>query len=513
MALALLALIVLPSAAALETEAVFIVQSRIRVASPTIEGPAIALCVVDNHELALDHLVLRAPALNVSVYRSQGVGALESTVTPLAGFYTVLNRRGETFTLHNVTLRLVSQDGFGYVGINGGAGARARLDADVAAFMAPSVRSEISTSVSSDPDPRDASRYYYAEISQPHVFADGAGPLTFTGPGKAKLYGMVLEWAADENSSRIALGRSSPTPGVIQDTWLVVEGADLHVEVSTPRPWQAAFSQASVDWSGEARFRAVDGRVSTPTLAYTARPGAIAVVGSFHGDIQTEVRRGDPFARFDLQGDLSSTTLAAASAATAPVPAEATLAPWLTLAAAAVVAGAAGGALLLRRRRPTEKRVAPRPRASPTPDQAATPERCVAQAHAFLEQGDMRQALHWIGLARRAAPTSASVCLTQAFLLGELGEVDQALHAYREAARLAPGDAEPSLCAARLAHQSGRPHEVTEDLLEQALARDPTTVQEIDSDRFFDALSGRPRFDHMVEAAWKRHVANLSEPE
>lgn len=511
-AILLLALLAIPSAAALEARGSFTVQGRMQVPSPVLEGAPLALALDDGGGLGIDRLVLRASVLNVTIHRSQGVGLIEEAVGPQRGFYVTSGRSNESFVLHNATIRLASVETYGIVGLDADGRARARMETDGLVEAAPALRSTLAAGDrTTDSDAEDDVRYYHAELDRPHLFARGAGDMTFAGPGKVKLFGMTLDVSADESTPRLHLTRSQPSPGVVQDTWAVLRADDLEIEVRSPRSWQAAFLDLRLEWDGEARFRAVEGRVSTPGPTYAAPPGPVSITGAFQGDLLPEARQGNPRGRLDLEGDLARSTLAASGPATAPARAEASLLPWIAVGLVAA-AGSAGGALLLLRRRPKDgPDAAAAPVAATAP--GASPEALVERAHAFLERGDMRQALHWITRARRVAPTSASVCLTQAFLLGELGEIDQALQAYREAARLAPADAEASLCAARLAHQSGRRPEEVEDLLEQTLARDPSHVQEIEADAFFAGFAGRPRFEHMVETAWKRHVSNLSDPE
>ena len=135
------------------------------------------------------------------------------------------------------------------------------------------------------------------------------------------------------------------------------------------------------------------------------------------------------------------------------------------------------------------------------------------KAEERIQAEDFPEALRWLVLARQLAPTSVSVCATQGFVLARLGRVDEALDAYQDASRLAPADGEHALVAARLAHGSGRPAPQVEDLLEVALSRDPSQVEEVERDGFFASLAARPRFEHMVDSAWRRFVGDLSSPD
>ena len=502
-----LATALLPVAQALEARGSFIVEGPLALpSSTTASGEGIAF-FLDFDKRPVGLLVLQAAEVEVTQFWRETTGAVVagSQVKVSAGQVT-----NQTRVLHNATFTLVSSQKVGYVGADLREGRSGlRLTAESGGAVTGATRTVFVSANSTNKTPSaDEWHEYHATVARPHLRAEGRGAAEVEGAGRVKVSGLELEVVSDEGRMRLRTGRHETSPLHVEDSWLVLKSDAFALEVRSEAVWRTALSEAAASWSGTVTFRPVQGALATEGDTYSAEGGRVSLRGTFETSLRPELDAGGARLRLDIHGDLADTTLATASRPAAPVARDLGVLPWLGLGVGlAAVSALAGGAILRRR--------AARPRPAPAAARAseASAERCVGQAEACLLEGDFRKALHWILQARRAAPTSASVCSTQAFILAELGRVDEALRAFQDAARLAPAEGEHALSAARVAQQAGRPAHLVEDLLEQALARDPSFVEEIENDGLFSDLAGRPRFDHMVESAWRRFTSDLSEPE
>lgn len=507
-AVALVLAVMLPQAAALEATGSFAVAGDIQFP----EGTAVhgAPLVVFRNEryggpLALADFEVHAETLRVSRHRSDGVYA-DTGVMSLGTDYQLTSGHAD-YTLHNVTVRLVAEDAEGHLALEAAEGARFAFFAGASVAMEARHHTVLASGDSADGRGAPTFSYYRNEVAKEHLLLSGPGRVHVEGPARLVVYGLTVSLDADENQTEVDTGPSPSRTGAgtSAQTWLVLEADGLSADLSSRGAWQVAAKDATVEWTGPTVFRCIRGELSTSDGRYAATPRPVSLEGAFVGALWPEGKGRAVYARLEVQGELSRTTLEAAADAVVPRAPGPSLLPWLAVGAAVAVAGA-GGALAWRRG------ARPPPAPEPVADAFAA-EECVDKADELIQRGAFDEALGWITHARRLAPTSASVCATQAFLLGEAGRVDDAIAAYREASRLAPAEAEYALNAARLAHQAGRPAEVVEDLLEQALARDPAQIPEVERDGFFRDLASRPRYEHMAERAWARFVADLSGPD
>ena len=501
-ATALVALSALPQAAALDATGSFSVVGGIEFPQGSVlQGSPLALFLRGDAAQEPTFAEFRFTASEMTVWVVQEE-RLEVDGGLLAPGYLSLSKRNDTYVLHNVTVSLLDQRPGAFVGADLSRGGLLALEGG--GSVEARDRSALASHEATNPSASRDLPYYHREIREPHLLSAMPGGVRYEGGLSVKMSNMVLLLDAEENATRI-VAESDPPEGATGRnfrSWVVLESRDAVLEATSEQPWSAALVDGEVEWSGQVRFRCVSGALTAAGRTSRTTAGPVALDGAFAGSLLPDVGSGLARGLLTMRGELATSTMAASANGVASLGPSPFLLPWLALVGGTVVAVGAG-ALVLRRRR----------RAPVAATLGSTPEECVQRANDLIQAGYYTAATRWLAKARRLAPTSASVCASQAFVLGEVGKVEEALQAYLEASRLDPSEGEHALSAARLSHKAGRRPELVEDLLEQALARSPRLVEEIESDGYFEGLAGRPRFDHLLERAWRRHTANLSAPD
>ena len=377
-----------------------------------------------------------------------------------------------TYELTDVVVTFAQPPTVGFVGVHPREGAIGAFNAS-AAFV---LESRNGTTLASNggataggrdtqtDEAPDSSPEFFRAVKGPHLATSAPGHLSFSGPARVKVYGPALRLEAAENASTLETGMRHDGDLAVrtaQRRWVVLESDALTFQAGSGTPWEMAL--------GEVRTREA---ILSPEGTHIL-PAAAPLPA-------------DPAVRWRER-----------------------VSAWPLLAVGAAVAGTAGGlgwwwwwwwwwwrARAIRS-------------AASDPAEAWDAEECVRRAEIHLESGRLERALEWLAQARRLAPTSVAACTLHALVLQRLGRADEALRAYVEAAILAQ-DGEPALCAARLAATSGRGEGEVEGFVVEALARSPGLVEEVDGERVFRPLRGRPRFELALAQAWRAHLTRLS---
>lgn len=324
-------------------------------------------------------------------------------------------------------------------------------------------------SLAPDNNPPDAYYYGHRQIGK-HVLATGTGHVTLRATGTVQIMGAVVLVNADNTApKRHETGHfADDRPITYGETrWITIQGDNLTLDLASPRiPILAAYHTLQGD-----------GFVVDGTGATFTPPSRNPLLGAL------PTNGGLP-----LAGG--------------------------TLLLALLIAGT-GAHLLHRHRRLQRAHDAHDPTllAVHDPHEEWDAEECLARAETHIENERFDRALPWIERARLLAPTSSTATATHAFLLGILGHHDKAIDLYEQASLLAPHDGEHLLAAARLAHQTGKPPETVEDLLQRALDRDPNLIREFDPEDEFQDLSERDPFQAILGHAWERVLGERADGE
>lgn len=451
--------------------------------STTRFHPIVALL---NDTTRLDGITLSAPRVLVRHFQMTTL-----TLTPTVG--AVIHDTGETYTLHNVTMRLSSVQE-GYLSLLGALEGTARLDS-AALRAAPWPPGEISHGTSVG-EPRDDEPTFAFHVDRPHLRGHGPGTLAYDGAGRIKLLGPDLWVESDERQGFLPSGRQegSPAPGgrsVLR--WVVLEFEDARIVMDARSPWLAAFDNATTSWDGVATMKPVSGALEGAGARHVPTPDVARIDGRLDAHIRPILTRsGDLLTWWDVSGTLRTTTLHAQALHAAPTPSGNLVAIAWPVFGAVLALGATGGYTLAGRRR----RARMDAREMDAEDYAET-----ATAAASLK--DWPEAVEWFTRARRLAPTSARLCADLAFALSQVGDHDEALRLYEEASRLS-GDGEADLNGAITALGAGRPPDEVERWLARALERSPLLALDLDGDETFAPLRGRTAYEEAMERAWER---------
>lgn len=506
----------LPGAAAATAEGTFTLEGTMTLPPTTLVhgGPYAAFVGEIKTPLALQNLEIRGTDVRVTVYWIN-----YTTV----GAASIAGDRGEiSFPLPDFRLTASRYLDAGYFGLE--------LDPDATS-------STLAFSSSGAVRSNDETRWSYGErvgdttnpythpgyqraFTVPHVVANAAGTFEAVGPGKAKLFGMILELESSVNRTTWRTGDfQAPlrpeTQGIDAPVqrhvkqWMVIESNDLSIHVHSSRPWSLAYPTSTLEWTGEAWFRTLAGSLRTPKGEYAAELDVTRIDGSFHGGVVPTRQDERVVTTLTVSGDLQSSSLTPASTGLSiPKLSGSPMALILGLVLGAALGSTAGVFFLWRRR--SEVPVGPVVRAAPPQEPSVnalpnlSPEYFVTLAEQYIQAEDHARALHWITLASEAMPTSSIVASTRAYVLGEMGQYDEALVEYEKASRLDPVDGEADINAARLAAMAGKPPEVVESFVLRALERTPEFVLDVEEDESFKHLAKRPAFRKAVGRAWDR---------
>lgn len=438
----------------------------------------------------LSALRVHASEATVSTYRVPFRGADVAALGP--AFVQVEDTQTREWTVKDAVLTLVAGDHRGILGIDPSADARLTLVATDAVAWEPRLASDVGDWMGPG-GAEPGAIGYQARVTGPHLLGSGNGSVAYVGKGRLQLVGPDVEI----RSSNVTLHRTGASEsGLAERTFTVVSmrfDAEATVEIAGV-PFEGVLQEMDAAWDGALRFTPRAGEMRTPEGTYASRGGAADLDGRFQAHLlPTSAGEG----RLDLSGDLRSSTLAFAPAATR-APGLPMAASWgALLLAAAVLVGAAGGVAagvtMLRQVRAALALHAPRP--------PFTVEDCVEAANAALDVGDDAEALEWLRRAEVLAPTSARIAADLGFCLTNLGAVDEALDAYRKAHVLS-GDGEAAYHAALAAHEAGRPAEAVLGWLGEALERTPQYVESARED--FPRLLDRPAWRALERRARER---------
>lgn len=496
----------------------FLVDSPVELPSgSTIEAWPIAALVGGNSQgdgpLAFTSFLLQADKITLTEYSMSAVYVIPPLLKPA---YVGTQPVAEHQVLYGVKISVIGEPQPGYLGLNGTTAATSAAFTTNALATLKAIDSSHLKTADSSSSSRDDSTYQN-EVRFAHLGGSVPGTMRLHGPAELKVWGITLLVEHSNGTEEIRTGlpptveqdSGSPTAPARggEERWVVIEAENLSLEATPNQPWQLASGPAALRWSGTAAFHATDGTLDEAGKITSTVRRAVKLSGVFNGEMLALQNPGAVHAQFSVEGEPLFTS--GSSRTSLPDSGFGFTAAILVGVAVGAVAGGMGGALVWRRHRAKAQVVPVTPveqeaeeSAQPTPDLAA--EYYVGLAEQAIQFEDYSKALHWITLAREAAPTSANVVTTQAYVLGELGQYDEALAAYEEAAQLDPSDGEADLNAGRLAAQAGKPPEVVEAFVLRALERTPEFVFDVEEDPEFRPLGDRLAFRKGLSRAWER---------
>lgn len=495
-----------PLVGAQETEGSFVARGAVSLSPDSEVGGPLLAALLHQPIVGNDIVSCSFTATRVVVHEY----SLNAIGSPVAGYVHQGAQRVGTYEFTNPRVRLVPIQSPSHVGLDPMGVASATLTFASEGATTARDHSVIESDAYLPAHSRYDVEYYHRQVDALHMLSEGPGVLAVEGAVVAKVYGMRAILESDEGTRIFDTGMFEARPDatvpegtLMRVRWIVVEAEEISLTAESLARVTIATSHVQGVSAGSISFHAESGRIENGTGSREVPDGSVRLDGTYEAVLVPALQADELLTSVRLHGQPPAGRLDAGTQGTA-VPVGVGAFPWLVVLGAVAACGVGVGALQLRRRA--------RPAAPAVADAEFSAEDCYRQAEAQIEAGDFAKALGWIERARRLAPTSVAACATHAFVLGELGRFEEALRLYQEASRLAPSEGEHALSAARLALQAGRPRDVVEDLLEQALSREPSLVEEVEAEAAgsFAALAGRSRYDLLVQAAWRRHLAGLS---
>lgn len=521
----LVAVLLLPSAAAAAAKGSFLVDGALSVPSGTdLTGDLVGFYHgTTGHAVEFGRLTVEADVLDIHVFwlRQLQVEVLPPNYAVAYGN----DRDNRTETFHNAVVEVTPDPGQGgYVGLDASAGAstlQMRLPAptdvlgtnDTAWRWGMDADDKIGQFFPAEERNGRNDTGYEHDVPGAHLLMKVRGDLEAVATGEMKVRGVTLHVRADEGNFTIRTGTFHDSQDRVRNEttqWAILEGEGMRVSFQTSTPFEIALARADLLWQGSAFFKALSGDLTAGDTHYASREDNVRLDGTFQGSLAPISSKGSTRALLEVRGDLVETTLVGAEAARVRFAPGSSPFILLGVALGAVVSASAGGLLLFHRRQRQVTKRGPDTGtgALPLSSPELTTEYYVSLAEQALQFEDHVKALHWITLARETAPTSAHVASTLAYVLGELGHYDEALRAYEEASRLDGSEGEADLNAARLAQTAGEPPEVVERFLLRALERSPEFVVDVEDDPQLQGLVGRPLVRKALRVAWDRWGAD-----